>query len=245
VRWLKQRLYGQHRSRYESLVLTTAASAHRILVFGAGRGAQEIDLRGPRREVVGVDINQVVLVNPFLDRAVVYDGRRLPLPDASFDMCCCHSVIEHLSDPALSFAELARVTQPGGHLLFKTPNKWFYAMLISRLLPHRLHGMVVRFATGRLEQDTFPTLYRANTTRRLRRLLLAAGFVEVELHVHLHAGSYLAFSLPTYLLAVLYERIVNAAPLFEQLRGHIVGHFIRAPLAAVPDPAAETLLTTN
>lgn len=245
VRWLKQRLYSQHRGRYESLVRTTAASARRILVFGAGRGAHEIDLRGPGREVVGVDIDQVVRANPFLNRAVVYDGRRLPLPDATFDMCCSHSVIEHLSDPALSFAELARVTQPGGHLLFKTPNKWFYAMVISRLVPHRFHGMVVRFATGRDEEDTFPTLYRANTTRRLRRLLLAAGFIEVELHAHLHAGSYLAFSLPTYLLGVVYERIVNVSPLFEQLRGHIVGHFIRAPLATVPDPAAETLLTVR
>jgi hypothetical protein len=82
----------------------------------------------------------------------------------------------------------------------------------------------------------FPTLYRANTRRRLRRLLLAAGFVEVELHAHLHGAGYLEFSLPAYLLGVLYERIVNVSPLFEELRGHIVGHFIRARV--VPAAAA-------
>ena len=228
---LKQRLYGQNQSRYEFLVRTTATSAGRIMAFGAGRGAHEFDLRGPSREVVGIDIAQDVLENPIIDRAVVYDGRRMPLPDASFDMCCAHSVIEHLTDPALSFAEIARVLRPGGHLLFKTPNLWCYTVLISRLVPNRLHPHVLRFANRRKERDVFPTLYRANTRRRLRLLLLKAGFIEAEMHVHLHGAGYLNFSLPTYVLGVLYERVVNASPLFEDLRGHIVGDFIRAPSA--------------
>jgi len=236
VRWLKQRLYGKYRGRYESLLQVTTASARRILEFGAGRGARAFDLRGSEREVVGVDIVADVLVNRLVDRALVYDGRRLPFPDASFDLCCMHSVIEHLVEPAGIFAELARVLRPGGHLLFKTPNKWFYAMVISRLVPNWLHANILRFATGRETRDVFPTLYRANTCRRLRRLLLAAGFVEVELHAHLHGAGYLGFSLPTYLLGVLYERIVNVSPLFEPLRGHIVGHFIRA--LVVPPSAA-------
>jgi SAM-dependent methyltransferase len=231
VRWLRDRLYGPHRSRYETLLEAQATSAGRILEFGAGRGAKELDLRGPGREVVGVDIDEAVLGNPFVDRAIVYDGHRLPFPDACFDMSCLQSVIEHLSDPATSFAELARVVRPGGRLLFKTPNKWFYAMVVSRLVPNRLHPRIIGFATGRREGDVFPTFYRANTRRRLRRLLSAAGFSEVELHVHLHGAGYLGFSLPTYLVGVLYERIVNVSPLLEGLRGHIVGHFIRAHAA--------------
>jgi SAM-dependent methyltransferase len=199
----------------------------RILEFGAGRGAHQLDLRGDGREVVGVDVDEAVLTNLNLDRALVYDGHRLPFPDASFDLCCLHSVIEHLPAPALSFAEIARVLQPGGHLLFKTPNKWFYAMVISRLVPNRLHPRIIGFATGRSQLDVFPTFYRANTRGRLRQILLAAGFIEVELHVHLHGAGYLGFSLPTYLVGVVYERIVNVSPLLEGLRGHIVGHFIR------------------
>jgi len=231
VHWLKQRLYDRYQSRYDLLIRTAAISASRILVFGAGRGAHDPDLRGPAREVVGIDIAVDVLEDPLIDRAVLYDGRRIPFPDQSFDMCCTHSVIEHLTDPALSFSEIARVLQPGGHLLFKTPNLWCYSILISRLIPNRFHPHVLRFANRREERDVFPTFYRANTRRRLRRLLLKSGFVEAELHVHLHGAGYLNFSLPTYLLGVLYERIVNASPLFEDLRGHIVGDFIRAPSA--------------
>jgi glycosyltransferase involved in cell wall biosynthesis/SAM-dependent methyltransferase len=234
VRWLKQRLYRNYRSRYERLVKTTAERSQRILAFGTGRGAREFDLRGPGREVVGVDVDQDIRANPFIDVAVMYDGRRLPFPDASFDLCCAHSVIEHLPDPGATFAEIARVLRPGGHLVFKTPNLWFYAMVISRLVPNRFHSRVLKAATGRQQRDVFPTTYRANTRRRLRRLLRAAGLIEAELHVHLNGAGYLEFSLPTYLLGVLYERVVNASSRLEDLRGAIVGDFVR-PIAAGSD----------
>lgn len=227
VRWLKQRLYDSHPSRFEVLARAHVRAARRVLVFGAGRGRREFDLRGPGREVVGVDVTPDVLANPHVDRGVVYDGRCLPFPDRRFDLCCTQSVIEHLVDPATTFAELARVLEPGGRLVLKTPNKWFYAMLVSRLVPNRLHAQVIRFATGRAARDVFPTVYRANTLGRLRRLLAAAGFVEVELHGHLHGAGYLEWSLPSYLVGVLYERVVNLSPVFEPLRGHFVGEFVK------------------
>ena len=233
VRWLRRKLYEGRQHRYDVLLRTTAAASHRILAFGAGRGARELDLRGHGREVVGVDVDNDVRENPFLDCAVLYDGRRLPFGDASFDMCCTHSVIEHLPDPALTFAELGRVLRPGGHLVFKTPNVWFYAMLISRVVPNRFHSTILRFATGRVERDVFPTVYRANSRRQLRALLNAAGFVEAELHVHLNGADYLQFTLPTYLLGVLYERVVNGVSWLEGLRASIVGHFIRGMPQAV------------
>jgi SAM-dependent methyltransferase len=227
VRWLKHRLYDGQPRRFEELARAHVRAARRVLVFGAGRGRREFDLRGPGREVVGVDVSPDVLANPQIDRGVVYDGRRLPFPDRYFDLCCTQSVIEHLPDPAATFVELARVLEPGGRLVLKTPNKWFYAMLVSRLVPNRLHARVIRFATGRAARDVFPTVYRANTLGALRRLLPAAGFIEVELHGHLHGAGYLEWSLPSYLAGVLYERVVNLSPVFEPLRGHFVGEFIK------------------
>ncbi len=58
---------------------------------------------------------------------------------------------------------------------------------------------------------------------------MSAGLIEV----HLHAG-YLGFSLPTCLIGVLSERIVNISPLFQGLRGHVVGHFVRATVKRIP-----------
>jgi hypothetical protein len=44
---------------------------------------------------------------------------------------------------------------------------------------------------------------------------------------HLHGAGYLEWSLPSYLVGVLYERVVNLTPAFEPLRGHFVGEFLR------------------
>lgn len=38
-----------------------------------------------------------------------------PVPDNSFDIVVSNAVLEHLPDPALAFAELARVTKTGGY----------------------------------------------------------------------------------------------------------------------------------
>lgn len=42
------------------------------------------------------------------------DGSRLPLPDASVDLVYSFNVLEHLPDPAATFAEAARVLREGG-----------------------------------------------------------------------------------------------------------------------------------
>jgi len=47
------------------------------------------------------------------------DVRKLPFPDASFDFVACHGVLIHLesiADAERGFAELARITKPGGYL---------------------------------------------------------------------------------------------------------------------------------
>jgi SAM-dependent methyltransferase len=45
----------------------------------------------------------------------------LPFPDAAFDVVTCLDVVEHTPDDAATFAELRRVTRPGGLLLVTVP----------------------------------------------------------------------------------------------------------------------------
>lgn len=53
----------------------------------------------------------------------LYDGERLPFPDAAFDVIESMDVIEHTRDPAAYLAELVRVLAPGGAILVVTPNR--------------------------------------------------------------------------------------------------------------------------
>ncbi len=48
------------------------------------------------------------------------DMRKMPFPDASFDVVLCTQVLEHSTDPAQAVRELARVTAPGGRVLAST-----------------------------------------------------------------------------------------------------------------------------
>ena len=45
----------------------------------------------------------------------------LPLASAAFDLVAAFDVVEHVEDDAAAFAELARVTAPGGALLLSVP----------------------------------------------------------------------------------------------------------------------------
>jgi len=72
------------------------APGMQVLDLGAGRGCQFegaspfrtslATLRGKVAKVTGVDVDDAVLDNPELDEALVYDGKRLPFADASFDL---------------------------------------------------------------------------------------------------------------------------------------------------------------
>ena len=154
----------------------------RVLDFGAGRGAGITDehcrfrrelqmLRGRCAELVGCDIDPVVLDNPHVDRAVVLEpGKPLPFADGSFDLIFCSYVFEHVADPSFVSGELLRILKPGGYLCALTPNKWGYVALVAALVSNRLHRKVLhRVQPARADGDVFPTVYAMNTPGAIRR----------------------------------------------------------------------------
>lgn len=181
-----------------------------VLDLGAGAGiVREMNFKGFARRVCGVDLDPRVETNPMLDEGKVADAGRIPYPDGTFDLAFADNVMEHLADPAGALSEVWRVLKPGGAFLFKTPNKTHYMPTIARLTPHGFHRMVNRLR-GRAAVDTFPTLYRANTLRAVRRLALATGFEVVGVDRIEGRPEYLRISWPTYLIGAAYERAVNS-----------------------------------
>ena len=190
-----------------------------VLDFGAGRGAHvEMDWRSHSSFVAGVDVDDAVLANPRVheSRLLAPDGT-IPYSDREFDVVVAHNVLEHLPNPVASFREICRVLKPGGVFLSKTPNRWHYVTTIAALTPHAFH-VWVNDRRGRPTVDTFPTLYRANSTRAMMRLADRAGFAVESIELIEGRPEYLRHNVALYCGGILYERLVNSSSLLEPFR---------------------------
>jgi SAM-dependent methyltransferase len=191
----------------------------RVLDFGAGRGHWAVDpmpqiakqlrwLRGRVNEVVGTDVDPVVLTNPSLDEAhVVGLGEPLPFEDESFDLVVADYVLEHVNagDAPDLAADVMRVLKPGGWFAARTPNKWGMIGLGARAIPNRLHvRMLNRLQPGRKAEDVFPTRYSMNTRSELRRLFAGHG---VHVYGHSSEPQYVGRSAVAWRLAAAVDRL--------------------------------------
>jgi len=152
-----------------------------LLDFGAGRGVSHLEdvvpyrrelrnFRGKVREVIGADVDPVVVTNPSLDRALVLDPTgTIPLSDECVHLIVSDFTFEHIRDASHTASELNRILIPGGWICARTPNKYGYIALASQLVPEFLRMHVLRLVQPRREeQDVFKTFYRLNTLRALQ-----------------------------------------------------------------------------
>lgn len=152
-----------------------------VVDFGAGRGRLAEDpvryrrqlrqLRGKVALVLGVDVDEAVLSNPLVDQGLVVEqGQRLPIEDGTVDLVVSDFTFEHVSDPDWAAGELTRVLKHQGWLCARTPNKWGYIGIPTRLLPNRFHlAALRRLQPQKSPDDTFPTEYRLNTMTQLKQ----------------------------------------------------------------------------
>ena len=188
-----------------------------VIDFGCGRGAYASDplplrrdariFKGKVQRVIGLDASDSATENPFLDEFHRLESTHWPLPDALADLVICDNVLEHLPEPGAFFAEARRVLKQGGNLCIRTPNRWNYIALLSRLAPNRSHSqMLARAKPGLEEQDIFPTFYRCNTLSAIRHALAEHGFDGV-VYGYEAEPSYLSFSRAAYALGVLHQKL--------------------------------------
>jgi SAM-dependent methyltransferase len=194
----------------------------RVLDLGAGAGeCNPYHIKGRVLEMVGVDFDPRVAQNPLLDRGIPVEGPGLPFADETFDLVFSVYVWEHVQDPQSFLREAQRVLRPGGVLAGLTPNRFHYVPLIASLTPHWFHEKF-NAMRGRAAKDTFPTCYRLNDRATVKREALRAGLEQVEIEMVECRPNYLAFSLPTFLVGALYERLVNGIPWLQGWRVNLI-----------------------
>lgn len=231
IRWLDETLYPGIGANWDDQAFRERVLAHlkaqatEVLDLGAGVGrVGQMNFKRAARRVTGVDPDPRVMENPHLHEGKIGAGEAIPFADRSFDLVVANNVLEHLMKPEDVFREVYRVLRPGGVLLAKTPNRIHYVPVIARVTPHRFHQWINE-RRGRKEEDTFPTLYRANTVRTLRTLGAAGGFREVRVDLIESRPEYLRFAAPAYLLGWVWERAVNRVPMLKGFRVVLMAEF--------------------
>src|SRR6266568_3277609 len=114
--------------------------------------------------------------------------------------------------PEIVFSEVRRVLRPGGHFVFLTPNLRNPLLAFNRLgraLPQLQRRLVPRLY-GRVEADTFPVQYRANTERTIRSLASRAGLKVSKLRV-VPDPTYLAFNGFMFRASVISDGLLPAS----------------------------------
>ncbi len=92
----------------------------RLVDLGCGRAPLYGTYRPHVSSVTCVDWAQSLHDNPYLDSLVDLNSP-LPFDDASFDTVILSDVLEHLAEPQLIWAEMARILAPGGRVLLNVP----------------------------------------------------------------------------------------------------------------------------
>jgi SAM-dependent methyltransferase len=99
--------------------------------------------------------------------------------DRRFDVITLRMVAEHIVDPDRALAKLAELLKPHGLIVFYTPYKWSPMSILATVIPFRLHNPLKQLIWRSETRDTFPTAYKLNTRRHLRRLGARQALEEV------------------------------------------------------------------
>jgi ubiquinone/menaquinone biosynthesis C-methylase UbiE len=215
LRW-NQEIWGEMIKQYLTNPVRWLDAGCGWRLLGKNLESLENELVSRARLVVGVDVDFPHLrkhVN--ISRLVCTSLGSLPFSDASFDLVTCNMVVEHLPAPLHIFKEMSRVLAPGGILVVHTPNAQNYLVfaniIAKKLLPRALVLKLVN--DGRSRDDIYPTYYRANNARALRKLGEAAK-LQPELVTFLtQPQPYSRFFAPLAFFELLLMRATMTRPL--------------------------------
>lgn len=149
-----------------------------ILDFGAGRAAWYEDdlcsyrkklrtIKGKVGKVIGCDVDNAIFNNNSVDEQIkIKIGEPLPFEDNSFDLIISDYTLEHIANPNEVAKEFHRILKKEGWICARTPNKYSYVSLITRIVNNTHHAKILKYAQPeRKEIDVFPTTFKLNSMR--------------------------------------------------------------------------------
>lgn len=219
-------VYSQ--TTYEGVLTQNVGEQRDWMDLGCGhrllpewRFPQEQQLAARAKTLVGFDYDLDALKkHRTITHRVRGDVTRLPFRASSFEFISSNMVFEHLKEPQVQLHELNRVLRPGGILIFHTPNKYGYGVLLGRLFPDWVKRRAAWALQGRPPEDVYPAFYRVNSEREIRTMAERAGFRVKDLQLVCSTPSLIMIP-PIVIFELMWLRLLMTGP-FRNWRTNII-----------------------
>ncbi len=156
----------------------------KILDAGSGNGGTAIAFVEAGANVFGVEVNKKLVgisknfadANNVKPEFILYDGKKIPFGENTFDAVLSISVLEHVSDPVLYLAEIRRVLKTGGYLYLAFPNRLWprethTLLYFVHWLPYKLAEFITRlFKRNPLSENNLHFYARWNLKGMLAKI---------------------------------------------------------------------------
>jgi hypothetical protein len=106
-----------------------------------------------------------------------------------------------------------------------TPCIYNVVTFINSIIPNRFHQKLGHLLTSVNEPDIFPTYYKANSIRKLRKMLYKNGLVERDLIVYQPPPYAFVFSTTICKLMIHYYHLINKYDWLKFFRGVIIARY--------------------
>ncbi len=239
--WLKEFIVPGLRNAqfaYRDLLKSTVNSQTRWLDLGCGRqilpawmpqaDQDQFELTQLCDRIIGLDRDRSgMLKHKFIHCRILGDLEYLPFRSGAFNLITANMVVEHVKNPASLLQEGHRCLQTDGLFSFHTPNRWSYYALLSSVFPRALKNKLIGLLIGRKEEDIFPTYYRMNSPRALKKMASLSGFDAIDLKL-VNSSAVTVMLGPLVIFELVLIRILRL-PFFRNFRSNIIAQFRKPP----------------
>jgi SAM-dependent methyltransferase len=194
-----------------------------VLDPGAGKKGMLSLFKGRHIVTVGLDLSYEDLKeNQNLTFRVCGDAQYLPFKSNCFDVIVSQWLLEHLSVPGLFIMESSRILRNHGNVLLVSNSLFCPLMFFNAIMPAKLRDWLKQqFLPREVEEDTFPTYYRANTHNQLKRKTRKAGLKELYFNC-LSDLSFFVFNRVFFAFWLRFDQLTDNRVL-KLFRMHIIG----------------------
>jgi ubiquinone/menaquinone biosynthesis C-methylase UbiE len=132
-------------------------------------------------------------------------------------------VVEHIENPTPALVEVFRILKPNGIFIFHTTNLLNYQTFLTFLISDLVKNKLIEFLEGRKEEDIFPTYYRMNSLKKIKKLAQMSGFNVPEFKL-INSPPKTIMLGPVVIIELLLIRVINLK-LFRNFRSNIITVF--------------------